>query len=422
VRSTHASARFATAAPDLGEIAAALDVDVVLLGTLLPAGERCRVVTQLVEAPSGRVLWSQTSDVTERDVFALQDLLTKRIVESLQLPLSSRERHALQAQAATNPTAYEFFLRANRASFVGHELHVARSLYLKAIEADPEFAPAWARLGRCYRVIGKYLTKDHAPSYAQAEDALERALAIHPDHPGAHHVKAQLDLDLGRPEAALERLLGVVERNPNDPEGFAGLVTALRYLGMVEASIRAHERARQLDPDIATSALHSYLTLGQHELALSESSRHPEADRALVFLEMGRRQDALEDARGYEQRERGNLLGEWARLVVAVLEGDPSAGRDMAVSHRDFPDPEGRYYVGELAAALGFAEEALEMIDRSAGVGYANVPRMMTTRHFRAFRGDARFTRLLDRARKQHEAAVAGFGDRVRRIFGMSNL
>src|SRR5262249_12235408 len=151
-----------------------------------------------------------TADFTERDVFELQDLLTRRIVESLRLPLNARERGALGQDVPESPSAYELFLRANRIAFVGQELEVARDLYLKAIEADPGYAPAWARLGRCHRVIGKYVEPRRPEHYRRAEEALNRALELRPDLPYAHHMLALVDLDMGRPEQALERLLRLV--------------------------------------------------------------------------------------------------------------------------------------------------------------------------------------------------------------------
>ena len=69
-------------------------------GTLLRAGAQVRVATQLVEAPGGRLLWSQTTQVTLNDVFQLQDDLTRQIVESLSLPLSARERRMLSQRRA----------------------------------------------------------------------------------------------------------------------------------------------------------------------------------------------------------------------------------------------------------------------------------------------------------------------------------
>ena len=115
-----------------------------------------RVTTQLVGAPGGEVLWSHAAHATLRDVFQLQDDLVQRIVSSLSLPLTAREQQLLKHDVPANPTAYELFLRGNQlqqqatlASLDAASL--AKDLYLRSLEADPQYAPAWVNLGRCYR-------------------------------------------------------------------------------------------------------------------------------------------------------------------------------------------------------------------------------------------------------------------------------
>ncbi len=99
IRSSAAAARFATDSPDLKALAAQADVDRVVMGTLLRAGEQLRATTQLVEAPAGTLVSSQTLQAPLGDVFRLQDELAQRIVESLSPSLAGREgaeasRHA----------------------------------------------------------------------------------------------------------------------------------------------------------------------------------------------------------------------------------------------------------------------------------------------------------------------------------------
>ena len=77
-------------------MAEALDVDVVLVGSILRGDTRLRITTQLVEAPSGALLWTHTSEVSLDRIFELQDDLARRIVESLSLPLSVRDDRLLR--------------------------------------------------------------------------------------------------------------------------------------------------------------------------------------------------------------------------------------------------------------------------------------------------------------------------------------
>src|SRR4029450_4439462 len=103
----------------------------------------------------------------------------------------------------------------------------ARKLYEQSLDLDPDFAPAWARLGRCHRVIGKYI--DGAPgSETRAEEAFRRARALNPRLSVAHKFYAHLEADIGEAPRALVRLLVEADRHGNDPELFAGLVHACR--------------------------------------------------------------------------------------------------------------------------------------------------------------------------------------------------
>ena len=123
------------------------------------AGARGRAApssVQLVEAPAGSLIWSDTSQVPVGDLFRLQDDLSRRIVESLALPLSGRERRALGHDVPFSAKAYEFYLRANQLGHDPASLDIARGLYEQAVQADPQYAPAWARLGHLYRVVGKF--------------------------------------------------------------------------------------------------------------------------------------------------------------------------------------------------------------------------------------------------------------------------
>jgi hypothetical protein len=127
-------------------IAEEADVDTVLTGTLLASGGHLRVSTQLVEAPSGTLIWTKTSQIAMRDIFQLQDELVNRIVESLSLPLTAREHRLLKHDVPANATAYEFYLRGNELYHEWAKMNVDRGLYQGCLEDDPtrRHGPVWA--------------------------------------------------------------------------------------------------------------------------------------------------------------------------------------------------------------------------------------------------------------------------------------
>lgn len=243
-----AASRFAASTElDVNTVAEQAQVDAILTGTILSDGEHLRVTTQLVEAPSGTVLWSNTSQVSLRDIFQLQDELVDRIVQSLTLPLTAREQRALKHDVPASAIAYELYLRANQLAAVGSVPNMvqARDLYLRCVDADPKYAPAWACLGRTHRFVGQYVG-DQAENLARADDAFRKAFKLNPELPLAHNLYTALETDLGRSLDALERLLKRAHIRRNDPNLLTGLVQACRYCDLLEASVAAHDRARQL--------------------------------------------------------------------------------------------------------------------------------------------------------------------------------
>jgi eukaryotic-like serine/threonine-protein kinase len=329
VRSTAGAARFISGEIDFARIGAEAHVDLVMTGTLLRAGDAIRVTTQLVGAPGGEVLWSHTAQGTLRDVFQLQDDLVQRIVGSLSLPLTAREQQLLKHDVPASPTAYEFYLRANellrQVSLASLDAAgLARDLYLRSVEDDPQYAPAWANLGRCYRIMGKSGGDGADEHKRRAESCLQRALTLNPQLSSVTRTYAQLESDMGRSKDGLVRLLTAARTNDGDPELWAGLVHACRYCGLLSASIAAHQRARRLDPTIATSVRHTY----SGEFWMQNSAAAMLSARRVVFaFRRTSTPSALDE--GFQSRERDIPL---ARDLVEAT------SRHLQAARLELPD------------------------------------------------------------------------------------
>src|SRR5688572_23352801 len=147
VRSPLAASRFVSSGPDLRVIAEELDVDHVLTGTLLRSGDQLRISVQLVQAPGGSVIWSNGAQAAMGDLFKLQDMLTHGIVDALPV---SRASSSVATDVPRTPRAYELYLRANQLALESNTYRLAQRFYERCLEDDPDFAPAWARLGRVH--------------------------------------------------------------------------------------------------------------------------------------------------------------------------------------------------------------------------------------------------------------------------------
>ncbi len=189
VRSSATAARFANDIPDFKVLAAEADVDRVVTGSLLRSGDNLRVTVQLVEAPGGTLLASHSVEASLGDLFRLQDDIAGKVTEALALPLGGMTT-ALPADVPQNARAYELYLRANEVGSRYYRLDDAAELYRQCLELDPNFAPAWAMLGRCYRLIGKFV-REFPEANTLAEEAYRRALVINPRLSIAHKVLRQ---------------------------------------------------------------------------------------------------------------------------------------------------------------------------------------------------------------------------------------
>jgi tetratricopeptide (TPR) repeat protein len=165
--------------------------------------------------------------------------------------------------------AYATFLRARElATFRSLDsMTSARDLFSLCVAEDPMFAAAWAWLGRCSRFLEKFKA---GPSINLdlAQAALRRALAIDPHLACAHHFYTQLQVDLGESREAAVRLTQRLAHRGGEPESFAGLVHALRFCGLLDESVSAHERATALDPTMVTSVPHTHFLRGEYETTL----------------------------------------------------------------------------------------------------------------------------------------------------------
>jgi TolB-like protein len=419
VRSSHAGARFAAGPPDLKAIAAETNVDIVLVGTLLRAADQLRVSTQLLEAPDGTVIWSHTAQVLFGDIFQLQDDLAGRIVSSLSLPLTAPEHRVLKHDVPASAKAYEFYLRASLVASDSQTWTVARDLYLQCVAEDPQYAPAWARLGRIYRVLAKDGRVEENENLKCAESAFRRALEINPDLPLAHNLYAYLEVDLGRARDAMLRLVNRARQRSGDPELFAGLVHACRYCGLLDASTAAYEEAIRLDPKISTSGAHTFFMLGDYEKVLTINIEGtPPYSRILALGMLGREREALADlkrlAGRVQPRVHDFLVG-----ALALYEGDTDASADamLRVATSDFMDPEGLFYAARQLAYLGHTDDALNALERATAGGFNCYPALVRDPWLDPVRALPKFAQTLRQVEARHREARAAFvaagGDKV---------
>jgi serine/threonine protein kinase/tetratricopeptide (TPR) repeat protein len=416
LRSSAAAARYADTAPDLKALASDVDVDRVVMGTLLRSGDQIQATAQLVEAPGGTLLTSHTVLSSLGDLFRLQDDIARRVVEALALPLTGTATPTPDRPHDAN--AYGLYLCANELARTYDRMPEARELYQQCLELDPRFAPAWAQLGRCLRVIGKYIDASGDPT-GEAEDALRRALELNPRLTVAHKYYANLESDLGHADRAMTRLLGEASRHGNDPELFSGLVHACRYAGLFEQSIAAHQEARRLDPNIPTSYEQTVLMTGDLEqlLAVERVGTNRGGDEVIRVIGLGlagRREEARQALRAMRDAVLAPAFRPWTDFLLAWLDRRPDemlAIRPKIGDLTIMEDPEAMFQEAWLFTDAGDSGRGLELLRRAVDKGYFVVQTLTEAPAFEVLRGDPAFGELVARAKAGRQEAMNAFRD-----------
>jgi adenylate cyclase len=208
-------------AVDVCDVARKLGVSHVLEGSVRKAGNRVRVTAQLIDGASGGHVWADRYDRDLTDIFAIQDEISKAIVEALRVKLLPNERKAIESRGTANSDAYNLYLMARQAWITGdfgdrrREEKVIR-ICRRAVELDPDYAQAWALMGLAQANLRHGFSDDQDVDDGWA--AAERALALDPNIAEAHLPKAWRLAEQGRHDEANAELAIALELNPDSWE------------------------------------------------------------------------------------------------------------------------------------------------------------------------------------------------------------
>ncbi|MDQ6651792.1 MAG: hypothetical protein M3Y84_03510, partial [Acidobacteriota bacterium] len=176
------------------------------------------------------------------------------------------------------------------------------------------------------------------------------------------------------------------------------LVLCCRFCGLLEASVAAHERGRELDPQIATSVSHTHYQLGDYDSALRHVAVGAWAIVGMTLGTMGRTADGLTAFRNLEQSRIPVPMRAFLAAWRAMLEGNRQESLNAAERCiRNYLDPEGVFYMGLIMAHLGESERALTVLNECMDGGFSSVHVLLRNPWLEGLRSTAQFKELLKR-------------------------
>jgi len=364
------------------EVGEALHTATILDGSVRRAGNRVRIVAELIDVRSDQNVWAETYDRDLTDIFAIQSDVAMHIAGALQTELSADERSRIRKEPTQSLLAYQLFLQGRHrfATFRDAGIQQAIAYFERALTADPAFALAYAHLAFCYAEL---LVEESAVvppriAYQRAKEAVERALELDPALGESHGVRGLLmftyEFDWAGAEKELKMALQLSPGSADICDHYAWLCTAM---GRYDEAITLTKQALELDPfvhrgDYATALLRA----GQYDEAIAAARRTLEVDPAYarahstlgwILLKQGHSREglaALERAVELTPGDTGflaqlgqayGLLGETNRAHAICRKLDRLAEeRYVSMYHRAF------VHVG-----LGEYDHAMDLLERA---------------------------------------------------------
>ena len=401
---------------DVSDVRKKLNVENVLEGSLRRDGNRIRISAQLINARSGFQLWSETYERELQGVFALQDEITRAIVEALKIKLAI----ALPAHEQRNTEVYDLYLQGLFFSNKGseEELRKALTFFERALEKDPTFARAWTGIAKVWFFLADVYVKP-LEAYPASKSAALKAIALDEKDAEAHcylgEAKRILDWDLSGEDAELKRAL---ELDPNSAPVHFFLALLPLFRGEVKEGLGLVLEAEKLDPlspIISYVATAAYLADKRIDEAIIEGQRTQQLDPHYFYLDSNL-------AAAY--REKGKFAEAIALYTKAQEEQRfPSSG--LAVTYARMgqqnvaqrildqllQERHTRYVSAQTIAAiyvaLGEKEEAFRWLERAAAEHCGTLQWIAFLPEFGALRTDARLPQFLRRIGVAHGSILA---------------
>jgi adenylate cyclase len=262
------------------QVSEELGVRYVLEGSVQRSADRIRITAQLIDALTGHHIWAERYDRDLKDIFAIQDEITMRIITSLEVKLTGGGTIRVQASGTNNLEAYLLCLQANdqiiRLNKDGNLL--AKQLAEKAIALDPKYPDPYHLLGRAsWQEVPLGLTKDPRKSIANAMEFTQKALALDSSLAPAHSTLGMLYTLMRQHDEGIAECEKAVNLEPNSAGPYYVLGEVLRYAGRHEEAISMCKKAIRLNPFPPSwyyfGLTNAYSLTGQYEEAITAGKK-----------------------------------------------------------------------------------------------------------------------------------------------------
>jgi adenylate cyclase len=232
------------------QVSKELGVRYLLAGSIQKSGDSLRITAQLIDATTGHQLWAEHYDQKMENLFEMQDEITLKIINALEIELTSGEQSSI-AQTTKNLAAWGYYIKGVSLfeRFGRQHNQRAREYLEKAVEIDPGYASAWTQLAWTYVIDAWFgYSKSPAESIRKAETLSRKAAVLGGDRPDLYSLWSTIYLNQGDYDKAIESGLKAVAMGPNNALAHVLLAYVTLFAGKSNEAVVSAERAVRLTP------------------------------------------------------------------------------------------------------------------------------------------------------------------------------
>jgi adenylate cyclase len=231
------------------QVAHELGVCYVLEGSVRKMGDRVRITAQLIDAASGHHLWSEAYDRELKDLFALQDEITQKIILELQVKLTDGEQARVSHRSTTHLEAWDCAVRGLRLFEESSRENndKAMAFFQRAVELDPAYVWAWVRLAWTHLAASRY-SPSPSESFKKAAQIARKPLAMDPSDPDVHALLGNIYSRQNRYEEAISEGKKAIALGPANAQVHVLLAVTIYSVGQFDEAITLVKQAMRLHP------------------------------------------------------------------------------------------------------------------------------------------------------------------------------
>ncbi len=389
-----------------------LKVDYVLIGNYLKEANMVRLNIELVKVDTDEMIWREHIQVDFNSAFELQDIVSQKVIEGLNIQFSQKELDQIGKDIPQNPLAYEYYLRSISYPFSNEGDQMAIEMLKKSIELDSTYAPAYAHLGDRWHRLAQFGLHDPEETL-RSENYFLKALSLNKDNIFALANLAMIYAETARIEKAVELTRQILTINPGNAEAHFSLGYIYRYAGMNTESVQEMEKAMTIDPENPgfRSIVVTYKFADELEKAFESSKLFKQSEYILgyqgeILFRMGKEDEAVEYFNRCINMNPDGLQALWVTCMKAYIEGNIDLGMEAARKFEkvNIVDAEAWYHFTGNYGLLGDRDGCIRALQRAVDGGFFNYPFMLKDPFLDSMREDAEFQKVLQEAREKHLA------------------